>query len=346
MAVLSNYNQLYHDIYTYNRPASSTASATPIGYSTTSQSFGRIDWSGCRARVRSFCTVAGSHYGMPFDRENVNWWNACVYGGIMVTPRHMIVCQHYRGKWSAPTVNTNGIVLLGKNGLRSTMRVEQVFLDIGGDQTLLQFDAPVPDPSVEIYDRIADCEFIPSGTPIWVQDSNGKCYRRVFTGVRRVDGVVVSWMSDPLRDGLNEGPYSGSPAVFTGDSGSPAFVMSSDGKTVPLGMMFGGALFTQATIDRINDIGRAFGYSVRFERLTAVPADLNQDGKVDAADLSVMMSEWGANPSFADLNRDGKVDAEDMAILLQTWGEYSMSPADYSDSTTVINPNPGTKTRS
>jgi hypothetical protein len=44
--------------------------------------------------------------------------------------------------------------------------------------------------------------------------------------------------------------------------------------------------------------------------------DLNGDGVVDAADLSLLLGDWGANDSLADLNLDGEVNAGDLATLL------------------------------
>ena len=51
------------------------------------------------------------------------------------------------------------------------------------------------------------------------------------------------------------------------------------------------------------------------------PADLNQDGMVDGADLGLMLIEWGAclSPCPADLNGDGQVDGADMGLLLASW---------------------------
>ena len=49
-------------------------------------------------------------------------------------------------------------------------------------------------------------------------------------------------------------------------------------------------------------------------------ADLNNDGKVDAADFSILLFNWGVPPNFqADLNNDGKVDAADFSIFLFYW---------------------------
>ncbi len=51
---------------------------------------------------------------------------------------------------------------------------------------------------------------------------------------------------------------------------------------------------------------------------TCVPADLNCDGVVDAADLTIMLSSWGGT-GVADINGDGIVDAADISALLSAW---------------------------
>ncbi len=52
------------------------------------------------------------------------------------------------------------------------------------------------------------------------------------------------------------------------------------------------------------------------------PGDLNDDEKVDAADLAVMLGFWGPVGTFpaADIDGSGTVDAGDLAILLGGWG--------------------------
>jgi len=49
--------------------------------------------------------------------------------------------------------------------------------------------------------------------------------------------------------------------------------------------------------------------------------DLNLDGVVNGADLSIVLSLWGtASPGYADLNSDGVVNGADLAVLLGNWG--------------------------
>jgi hypothetical protein len=49
-------------------------------------------------------------------------------------------------------------------------------------------------------------------------------------------------------------------------------------------------------------------------------SDLNADGRVDAADLALLLNAWGTAKGAADINRDGAVNGVDLAILLGQWG--------------------------
>ena len=48
--------------------------------------------------------------------------------------------------------------------------------------------------------------------------------------------------------------------------------------------------------------------------------DLNQDGRVDGADMGLMLGSWGTSDPGADLDGDGDVDGADLGLLLGTWG--------------------------
>ena len=48
-------------------------------------------------------------------------------------------------------------------------------------------------------------------------------------------------------------------------------------------------------------------------------ADLNGDGLINGADLTLLLSDWGSLESDADLNGDGIVNGSDLAILLSAW---------------------------
>lgn len=50
------------------------------------------------------------------------------------------------------------------------------------------------------------------------------------------------------------------------------------------------------------------------------PSDLDGDGVVDGADLTLILSLWGTSTRLADLNGDGIVGGADLTVLLSDWG--------------------------
>ena len=50
-----------------------------------------------------------------------------------------------------------------------------------------------------------------------------------------------------------------------------------------------------------------------------VPGDLNGDGVVNGADLSILLAAWGSDDPVADLDGNGVVDGADLALLLGDW---------------------------
>jgi hypothetical protein len=53
--------------------------------------------------------------------------------------------------------------------------------------------------------------------------------------------------------------------------------------------------------------------------LCANPADINGDGVVNGADLSILLGNWGG-AGVSDINGDGVTNASDLAIMLANWG--------------------------
>lgn len=62
-------------------------------------------------------------------------------------------------------------------------------------------------------------------------------------------------------------------------------------------------------------------YWIRLECLSCPPfGDLDGNGRVDGADLVLLLGSWGAPPPAAgDLNADGRIDGADIALLLGAW---------------------------
>lgn len=55
------------------------------------------------------------------------------------------------------------------------------------------------------------------------------------------------------------------------------------------------------------------------ELAAACPADLNNDGEVNGADLGLVIGSWGT-PGVGDINGDGNTDGADLGIVIGTWG--------------------------
>ena len=53
------------------------------------------------------------------------------------------------------------------------------------------------------------------------------------------------------------------------------------------------------------------------------PADLDGDGAVGGADLTIILSDWGCigNDCVGDLDGNGEVNGADLTIILSAWGD-------------------------
>ncbi len=122
-------------------------------------------------------------------------------------------------------------------------------------------------------------------------------------------------------------PGDGRPGPFIYDEGQ----MTNLNDLIVVGS--GGWEIYQA--NDINDFGQIAGtaffdggphHAVRLDPVTVIPADLVIDGQVNAADLAVLLGNWGPCDSEedcpADLDGDQVVGAADLAILLGAWGPY------------------------
>ena len=70
--------------------------------------------------------------------------------------------------------------------------------------------------------------------------------------------------------------------------------------------------------------GLGFLESVHFRILPEVSvdceADINADGRVDGADLAMILGDWSTDTGLTDLDRNGEVGASDLGLLLSSWG--------------------------
>lgn len=53
----------------------------------------------------------------------------------------------------------------------------------------------------------------------------------------------------------------------------------------------------------------------------SLPADLNQDGAVNRADVDFFVAHWGTSGGTSDLNHDGRVNIFDLSLFLKVYGD-------------------------
>lgn len=329
MAIIKKHIPEMHDIHAYSQSWSFNprTDGIPAFYNSNCQA-AHINWSGVSLRPRSYCRVVPEAFrGIftePFMESDINFWNTCNPCAVLVTPKHAIICQHYRGVHERVD---EYYTFLGKSGQKYTRKVVGVTLDIGSDHTLLEFENEFPTSDVAYYSKIADIRFINQGSEFWIHDCNGKAFKMSF-GSAQVDSNMqaISFTYNPILDNLNTGiDRNGWPVIFVGDSGSPCFICDHSGKTILIGLMFGGMQINAKEIDNINVKVSSSGYLVEHVKISAKIEDINQDGSVDGNDLAILMSSWGSGNVSADLNNDGIIDAADMSKMLNSWGVYSMN---------------------
>ena len=119
-------------------------------------------------------------------------------------------------------------------------------------------------------------------------------------------------------------PTTGQGELFINGASVASHSTTQTGSTV-----FAASLL--AATDAAPGTSNAFGY---FDDLAiravpsappppACPADLDDNGAVDGADLGILLGAWGAcsgSPCLADLDGNGAVDGADLGILLGAWG--------------------------
>lgn len=343
MAVIKNYNREYHDLHLFSPSVSLEPKndGVPIKYNPNCASAKQnVDFSGCAAKNQRFNNRGPYNQS---DWGNVNYWNNGYFAAVLITPKHALICQHY---YQAIPSQVNELKWLGKSEQVHTRKVKQTKRMGSYDIRLVEFENEFPINDVKIYSKIADVRYIPKETEMWMQDGQCRIYRTRLRESRTTDGTVntepTTWVSKPYLDdgmGYNQGiPVNGStgpaqsPNIFSGDSGSPTFVLDKLGNTILVGLAFGGHIIPPTLMNLLKEeIGNQ--YSLEYIKLSAKPGDFNQDGKIDAADQTSLLSAWGTDNKNYDLDGDGFIDAEDMTILMSNWGEYTMENSVYNPNT-------------
>lgn len=148
---------------------------------------------------------------------------------------------------------------------------------------------------VQIF-RESFANAVPNQIQSYIPAPGVELARRVDLGFRYGGFYTDSAYDMSLEPRFKNLPHTASTAVFT-------FVIEGEGVQTLLDESW--------AFDNVRVIARAPGN----------PADLDGDGSVGAADLSLLLVAWGATGSNpADLDDDGSVGASDLSLLLVNWG--------------------------
>ncbi|MFG0273931.1 MAG: hypothetical protein ACF8QF_02620 [Phycisphaerales bacterium] len=110
-------------------------------------------------------------------------------------------------------------------------------------------------------------------------------------------------------------------ARWTGDHGSPAAFILSRAAFIDAGESSTSAA-AYATVEvAVTILPPSEGEpdALAFDVVSAVREDLNLNGRVDGADLGLLLSAWGSDDLVSDLNADGVVDGADLGLLCGAW---------------------------
>ena len=144
------------------------------------------------------------------------------------------------------------------------------------------------------------------------------CGITVFDGVY---GGAFSLQDCTIRNNLAISPVDDS----VGFAGITRWVLGSDpslgSATFEGTTVCGNLLDGESGVQVHGDWTDGGGNTIEDECAADCPADINGDGVVNGADLTLLLGDWGAMESVADLDNSGTVDGADLTVLLGDWGE-------------------------
>ena len=134
-------------------------------------------------------------------------------------------------------------------------------------------------------------------------------------------GVVV-WGSNTSGQQVIPGALSGLDLVAVAAGSGDCVVLDATGTVHAWGddgeqQVSGADGFTSTIL--ISASGSNIGL-IHQELVVDCPADFDQSGAVDGADLTRLLADWGTSSTVSDLVVDGVVDGADLTVLLSEWG--------------------------
>ena len=269
----------YHDVPfrdTFDNPTVNRQ-AVPIGRNSKCKA-AHLDLSGFIIRPSRFNSLHPNYdqYGYPTSEpyntlDHLNLWNSGHWPGFAITPQHVVVCGHFfvgnsqqspfsfEGPWPWDDPNQRKIAFMNAEGEYFVHDWELADEDAigegtstilgGGDNVLLKLTTPIPaDSGIKIYDKNTILDNDQQFATIYVLDPQGKISQNVHQGFEDTerytqDGSYQYTYIDPstppaIKVGGVATAYQ-MPALFTGDSGSPAFIHSRSKGTMIYGDLGG-----------------------------------------------------------------------------------------------------------
>lgn len=134
-----------------------------------------------------------------------------------------------------------------------------------------------------------------------------------------VSGTITLQSSASDNVGVTKVMYYIDGNYLTSSSNGPTFPVTLDTTTYGEGPHY---LFALAE-DAAENTGSSSPITVTFNNngTSVKSGDLNNDGIVNAQDLSILLSNYGTSNSAGDVNKDGTVNAIDLSILLSHYGQ-------------------------
>jgi hypothetical protein len=151
-------------------------------------------------------------------------------------------------------------------------------------------------------------------------DTTPPVLSNIAAGSITANSAVISWTSDEAADtqvsyGTTTGYGLSSPLVTT----------KITTHTVTLSGLTGGTTYHYAvkSRDAAGNLTTSTDRTFTTAPQVYLAADINQDGKVDILDISLVIGKWNQTTSLGrrDVNSDGKVDALDLSLLITRYGQ-------------------------
>jgi hypothetical protein len=182
-----------------------------------------------------------------------------------------------------------------------------------GTLVISGFSTPTADLDFWVYD--SDFHAIPG---YGHDDPDAAGLNRTFTPgtyyVALTDQNLVNEQASPPDDANRNKPVSDFPGIIA--SSSPVFPIN----TIGLQINTGGTTYSVSTSKVHAFQVLFFVFSVEDPNTCApCPADFNNDGGVDGADVTAFFAAWEAGRACADTNGDGGVTGDDVAAFFAAW---------------------------